>query len=251
MGLGPVKRTYRRNLKSKKRAALYYKQNYNRTQSQLPSGNSDTVPRGMPYSNDGIVIERTFAGVRSQTGAGTTLFPYISILDGLSYSNYNAIFQLNDLPGFTDFVTVFGEYKILAAELIFTPVWNNFVASGSIGNSEQPVLMLATDVDGIQNNDTLDRQLQYASNRVCVAPQGEIRHKIRPKYYVSAQTGAAGITSNTSATTGYIALSSGSTGGSVDHFGVAIGLNTASATSDNYICYQVYTKLTVALRHVL
>jgi hypothetical protein len=242
---------YRRKLKSK-RAGGVMRYTQNRTQSQrLPSGNSDTVPRGMPYSNDGIVIERTFQGIRSQSGATSNLNLYFAVNAGQSWRYDNAIFQINDLPGFTDFVSVFGEYKILEAELIFVPCANTFNAPVVGGETEQPVLHIATDVDGIQNNTTLDKQLQYASNRICANIQGEIRHKIRPKYYASVQNQPTGLTTNSGTQTGYISLSSGSTGGSVDHYGVAIGMSTISPADRASPMFQTFTRLKVALRHVL
>lgn len=230
---------------------MRYTQNRNTQSQRLPSGNSDTVPRGMPYSNDGIVIERTFKGIRSQFGATSNLNLYFALASGQTWRYDNAIFQINDLPGFTDFVTVFGEYKILEAELIFVPCANTFNAPTTSGDNEQPVLHIATDVDGIQNNSTIDKQLQYASNRICANIQGEIRHKIRPKYFASVQNQPTGLTTNSGTQTGYIALSSGSTGGSVDHYGVALGISTIVAADRDQPVFQTFTRLKVALRHVL
>jgi hypothetical protein len=231
---------------------MLYTQNRNTQSQRLPSGNSDTVPRGMPYSNDGIVIERTFKGFRNQTGATSAIANYWGSVPLANWAYANAIFQINDLPGFTDFVTLFGEYKIVSAELIFIPCVNTFNAPTGTGDGENPVLHIATDVDGIQNNDTLDKQLQYASNRICSNIQGEIRHKIKPKYFSSVQNAAAGLTTNSGTQTGYIALSSGSTGGSVDHFGVALGVSTVlQATDASSPTFQVFTKLKVSFRHVL
>jgi len=46
------------------------------------------------------------------------------------------IFQLNDLPGYTDFTTLFAEYKVLEIEATFVPCFNTYNSNTYVPHRE-------------------------------------------------------------------------------------------------------------------
>jgi len=221
-------------------------------------GDIDSVPRPVNASRDAIVLNRTFVGARDQGFGTSQTFNTIGLSPGTQYTAKNLIFQLNDLPGFTDFTTLFSEYRVLELEFTFVPVFNSYNSTVSpvgtgMGQAMAPILMTAVDEDGAANNSRVEQQLQYSTNIIHHHPQGTTKVRFRPSWFTSAQTGVTGTTSNSAKGQGWIALLSGSGGGSVDHFGCAVGVYTPEVVDPGapgpLTCYQVFTTAKLAFRH--
>jgi len=211
-----------------------------------------SVPRNV--STGEVLIRRTSVGLRNQIGLTSAVTTTLTVPAATAYVPYNAIFQINDLPGYTDLTTLFTEYKFEEVVVHFRPLVTEYNIQvnqvGTVASVVAPTLFTAVDVDGAQSNATLAPMCQYGSLRMhdCTKP---VDVRLRPAHFSSVQNSAAGGTTNSGRSNGWVALLSGSGGGSVDHYGLAFAvcLGGTNVSSVAFATHQFYVTYTVRLRH--
>lgn len=175
-----------------------------------------------------LIVNRTIAGFT--TSGGTRLSGIIAPLTPTTYGYANLQWQLSDLPGYTDFVTLFEEYKVNSLTYRFRPKFNG--ADQGFGSTQGgvPDIMTAVDTDGGFSSTTLDALLQYSNVKFQPATR-EFVVKFKPAAFAAVQVDAT-TTKNTNKLSGtWMSLLSGASGGSVDYYGLAVGVQTPTGTN--------------------
>lgn len=195
-------------------------------------------------------VRRTCNALRTASDAVNTIF---AIPNGLQNNGLGLIFQINDLPGYTDFVTLFDEYRINSLTYRFMPRFNVSEAAYGGAQSAIPTFITAVDDDGAFQTTTLGTMLQYGNARIRRGNQ-PIVVKFQPCAFGAVQTSSTTVANQAKLKGKWFALGSGSTGASVDFYGLAIFAELPggyTATSSSQYEWDVYVTADVSFRKTL
>ena len=223
--------------------------------------------RGGRLSMGAIRLTRTvngalcFGGVNAQgstNGVISTCYaPYTSGGTTFNFASYSLGFQLSNLPGYTDFTQLFDEFKVVKLEYIFMPRYSSAeygagTTLSGISIEQCGDVVTAIDQDGAYGNGSMNGILQYG-NAKFHAPGKMFSVSFMPAAFTSLQTNPTlGTTSNVGKLMNkWVALSSGTSGGSVDYYGLNFCINATAANNVAAVAYDVYTRATLDFRKTL
>jgi hypothetical protein len=205
-------------------------------------------------------VKRTSVGWRSPTQfVGNNII----ISNTGQFVSSPMIWQLNDLPGQTDFITLFDEYKVNSITWRFMPRFTGasmdplaITTGGAISSTlslGMPEFMTAIDTDGGFRGTSLDRMLQYENVKFHKCQDMFTVTVKSPTAFGSVQTGYLGTTNNQQVLKNkWFAISSGSTGGSIDFYGLQCGVNNPYGEDAGRLitwAWDVYVTADVSFRH--
>lgn len=150
---------------------------------------------------------------------------------------YGLKFQLDDLPNYTEFSSLFDNYQIMCVVLKLLPVQNQ-MNTGLSGAVEVPTIGYCWDYDDATTPTSMDQLRQYATYKEQLANK-PVTIKVYPK--VALVTYQGGVSN------GYLRPSAklqkmfriDCANPSVQHFGIKIGIPNTGAP-DNTITYDIH-----------
>lgn len=196
------------------------------TRTQGVPDKPDRIPMSMPRRKQIITITRSvkkaeiFVGNVETTGA--------------------ASFALSDLPSYTDFTSLFDQYRICQITARFLPGVSLFGASTT--TTDIPDLHTAVDLDDDTAPATVDTLRQFATHQV-TPNQQYVERVWTPRFAVATYSGT--FTSYSLAPSGQW-IDSNSPG--VLHYGVKWGMTPVSVASGQYLLYNVECTYVVQCR---
>ncbi len=197
------------------------------TRDQGSPDTPDRIPMSMPRRKQVITITRTvkkgelFVGNVETTGA---------------YS-----FALSDLPGYTDFTSLFDQYRIAQITARFIPGVSLFGASTT--TTDIPDLHTAIDLDDATAPASVDTIRQFSTHQV-TPNQRYVERVFTPRFALASYSGAF---------TSYAQSNPGqwidSNSPSVEHYGIKQGLTAVSVASGSYLLYNLECTYVIQLRN--
>lgn len=194
--------------------------------SNIPS----SAPRALPGGGNTIV--RTF----SRTCA-KPLIAALTTNDVLG----TMVFALSDLPNYTEFTSLFDQYRIIEVEVRFIPYAGNS-ACGPYGYSK-PDLLVVADYDDATPPATTAGLLQYENLQI-VHGNAPLTVRVRPHAALAAYSGAFTSYANVE----HMWMDSGSP--NVQHYGVKYSLTQAQGATD-LSTYQPWATYKIACRNTI
>ncbi len=140
-------------------------------------------------------------------------------------------FALSDLPSYTDFTSLFDQYRIAEIILEFIPVSVPFGESTS--STAYPSIHSVIDLDDDTLPASVDTLRQYATHQV-VPNQKYFRRVLTPRFAVAAYSGAF---TSYSQSQPFQWIDSASAG--VLHYGVKTGTTPVTTASGQFVLYNV------------
>lgn len=156
-----------------------------------------------------------------------------------TFNNFTWKFALSDLPNYTEFTTLFDQYRITAIEMLFVPTATESVSTTPINGCFFAVI----DYDDATSLSTNTDYLQYDTfqQQLLVMPASSVKKiKLRPRLATAVYGGGA-FTSYAN-TVSWLDVASPS----VEHYGVKVGL---AATPVTTIGYQVLARYELEFKH--
>lgn len=155
-------------------------------------------------------------------------------------TNYFALaWNLAGLPDFTDFSSLYDQYKIRKVKVQFMPRGNS---SDSVTGNAISSLFTVLDFDDSNPPTSVEQLLQYDTLKVCRSTQQQTRLVV-PKFNKGIINTVAGGLIGKNPSTGYIDLANSS----VAHYGIKGALTVSTAGT---IVYDVVTTFYLAMKHV-
>jgi len=185
----------------------------------------DSAPMSAPRRDRAVTFRRTYSITILSANTGVTA-------NGFS-------FALSNLPNYTEFTSLFDQYRILQASVSFLP-YANSSSSGAVSGSFPGIIASAIDYDDASLPGATDLQ-QYESYKRNPAFEEFVR-TIKPRVAIAAYNG--------STFTGYVnryAPWIDANSPSVPHYGLkTVIINSTYATSTPV--YEVEVQLTIQVR---
>lgn len=199
-----MKRNMRKNDRSRRFQKRWRKSRY-------------VVPRYRKIANQIYPFKRTYEVGNYVSGSGLVNFGYY--------------FQLDNLPTYTEYTTLFDSYKV---KMVVLKVWSGIDSNDANGTTATSCGYLhhVHDYNDSNTLSSLDEYYQYSSYK-CVPLNKAHGHviilypKLSVQYYKSALTTGYGTTSSK-----WLDLTSSGTG--IPHFGLKYGFEWGSGPAKNY-----------------
>lgn len=165
------------------------------------------------------------------------------------------LFQLNDLPGYTDFTNLFDEYRVNSLTYRFMPRCTSVDSTFASNLNAAPTVITAIDDDGAYMTSSLNSMMQYGNCRFHSGLK-PFTVKFTPTAFGSVQVNpVSGLTANqTKLKRKWFALSGGSTGAGIEHYGLAFFAELPpgnGATDADQYKWDVYVTADVSFRRTL
>ncbi len=197
------------------------------TRTQGMPDTPDRVPMELPRRQQIITITRTVKKAELFVGNVETTGAYA--------------FALSDLPGYTDFTSLFDQYRIAQITARFIPGVSLFGASTT--TTDVPDLHTAIDYDDASAPASVDTLRQMSTHQV-TPNQQYVERVFTPRFAVAAYSGA--FTSYAQSRPGQWIDSNSP---SVEHYGIKQGLTAVSVASGSYLLYNLECTYVIQLRN--
>lgn len=187
----------------------------------------DRIPMRMPRHSPVITLIRTVS-------KGTVIANQFESVGAMS-------FTLADLPSYTDFTSLFDQYRIAQVTVRFLPTAAPFGPSTS--STSYPSFYTVIDYDDDTNPTSIDNLRQYSTLQV--APnQQYVERVLTPRFATAAYSGA--FTSYSLAPV-YTFIDSNSPG--VRYYGVKWACSPVTTASGSFVLYNIEATYVIQLRN--
>jgi hypothetical protein len=165
---------------------------------------------------------------------------YTSAAGGVAANSLVYPFALSDLPGYTEFTTLYDQYMIESVELVLIPSITQLMSNYPIVGSNISVV----DYDDSVALASVTAALQYETAQIHPLTDRIVR-RVEPRIALQANNANSGASAGqVSARSQYI----DSANASVPHYGIKIYLDAEASSGSVYVTYTVYARFWIALR---
>lgn len=152
-------------------------------------------------------------------------------------------FALSDLPSYTDFTSLFDEYRIVQVILEFIPVTTSFGPSTSA--TDLPSVHTVIDYDDSTAPASIDTLRQFGTHQI-VANQVYFKRVLSPRCTVATYSGAF-----TSYSLSPVSQWRDSVSPGILHYGVKVGTSPVTTVSGSYVLYNIEATYTIQCRSTI